>query len=353
MKTIALAVAFCMTAAIPTEGAVDPRASDAPPADAPPAVGTAPQAAEPATPLPPKWPRRDSEAGEDIPGIVKKGTPIYKWSEGHNFTEGPACTADGAVYFVDIPANEIFKIDPTGAKSLTRASNGTFGLAIAKDGTLLGAQANPGAITSIDPTTGAITVLCDARAEPAEGTGTALGRPNDLVVDGGGGVWFTAPVLGRRRENAPPDAVYFLPSGASGAIEVVRDAKLRGPNGIGLSPDGKTLYVVPYLSTTIMAYAVEGAGKLGAGREFYRIPAGTRETLGGDGMTVDDKGNLYVAVPPRAAIFVLSPEGKPLGQIRFPERTSNCRIGGKDGKTLFVTATSGVYAIDIENARSR
>ena len=70
-------------------------------------------------------------------------------------------------------------------------------------------------------------------------------------------------------------------------------------------------------------------------------------------MTVDDKGNLYVAVPPRAAIFVLSPEGKALGQIRFPERTSNCRLGGKDGKTLFVTATSGVYAIDIENARSR
>jgi gluconolactonase len=58
-------------------------------------------------------------------------------------------------------------------------------------------------------------------------------------------------------------------------------------------------------------------------------------------------------VPPRAAVFVLSPEGKPLGQIRFPERTSNCALGGKDGKTLYVTASSGVYAIDVANPRAR
>jgi gluconolactonase len=50
---------------------------------------------------------------------------------------------------------------------------------------------------------------------------------------------------------------------------------------------------------------------------------------------------------------VIAPDGKPLGQIRFPERVSNCALGGKDGKTLYVTATGGVYAIDVENARSR
>jgi len=137
------------------------------------------------------------------------------------------------------------------------------------------------------------------------------------------------------------------------AIEVVRDDKVRGPNGIALSPDAKTLYVVPYLSMDIMAYPIEGPGKVGAGRVFYTVPGGTRESIGGDGCTVDAKGNLYVAIPPRAAIFVLSPEGKPLGQIRFPERVSNCALGGKDGKTLYVTATAGVYAVDVENARAR
>ena len=339
MSLFTIAVALCMQQSPPT-GA--PTAT--PPAETRPPAAPALEA---------KWPRKDGEAGEDIPGIVKKGTPIYKWSEGHNFTEGPACAPDGTVYFVDIPANEILRVDPMGAKSITTKSNATFGLYLAKDGTLYGAQANPGAITKVDPATGAITVVCDKRAQPLEKTGSALGRLNDLVVDDDGGIWFTAPVLGRRREGAPPDAVYFVGKGASEAVEVIADAKLRGPNGIHLSPDGKTLYVSPYLSTTIMAYPIEGPGTLGSGRELYRIPGGTRETIGGDGLTVDDKGNLYVAVPPRAAIFVISPEGKALGQIRFPERTSNCALGGKDGKTLYVTATSGVYAIDVENARAR
>jgi gluconolactonase len=344
MNLIAIAVALCMQQSSPAGGPAAPSPTTTPLAQATPPA---------APPLAAKWPRKDSEASEDIAGVVKKGTPIYKWSEGHNFTEGPACAPDGTVYFVDIPANEILRIDPMGAKSITTKSNATFGLYLAKDGTLYGAQANPGAITKVDPASGSISVVCDKRAQPDEKTGTALGRLNDLVVDDDGGIWFTAPVLGRRREGAPPDAVYFVGKGASEAIEAISDAKLRGPNGINLSADGKTLYVVPYLSLTIMAYPIEGPGKLGEGREFYTIPPGTRETIGGDGLTVDDKGNLYVAVPPRAAIFVISPEGKALGQIRFPERTSNCALGGKDGKTLFVTATSGVYAINLENARAR
>ena len=344
MTLFTVAVALCMQQSSPAG------APTAPPVQATPPVQVTPPAA-PA--LEAKWPRKDSEASEDIAGVVKKGTPIYKWSEGHNFTEGPACAPDGTVYFVDIPANEILRLDPMGAKSISTKSNATFGLYLAKDGTLYGAQASPGAITKIDPASGSISVVCDKRAQPDEKTGTALGRLNDLVVDDDGGIWFTAPVLGRRREGAPPDAVYFVGKGASEAVEVISDAKLRGPNGINLSADGKTVYVVPYLSLTIMAYPIEGPGKLGAGREFYKIPPGTRETIGGDGLTVDTRGNVFITLPARAAVFVLSPEGKPLGMIRFPERPSNCALGGKDGRTLFVTAQKGVYSIDVEGARSR
>ena len=315
-----------------------------------PAIPSTP-ATPPAT-LAAKWPQRVADANEDIVGVVAKGTPIYKWSEGHNFTEGPACATDGSVWFVDIPANEILRVDPNGAQVVTRKANATFGLFVGADGNLYGAQASPGAITRVDPKSGEITVLCEKRSNDAEGTGRALGRLNDLVI-GDGGVWFTAPVIGRKRAGMPPDAVYFVPLAGGEATEVVRDDKVRAPNGIALSPDGKTLYVVPYLTMDIMAYPIEGPGKLGAGKVFYSIPGGTRETIGGDGCTVDAKGNLYVAVPPRAAIFVISPEGKPLGQIRFPERVSNCALGGKDGKTLYVTATGGVYAIDVENERSR
>jgi len=347
MLAHALAVAFAMQNAPTAAPATTPtqKSPSEAPAAVPPAIAAPTLAA--------KWPQKVAETSEEIPGVVAKGTPIFKWSEGHNFTEGPACAADGTVWFVDIPANEILRVDPQGAVVVTREANATFGLFVGKDGTLFGAQASPGAITKIDPKTGAITVLCDTRAAEAEGTGRSLGRLNDLVVDESGGAWFTAPVLGRRRAGMPPDAVYYAPVAGGEAIEVVRDDKVRGPNGIALSPDAKTLYVVPYLSMDIMAYPIEGPGKVGAGRVFYTVPGGTRESIGGDGCTVDAKGNLYVAIPPRAAIFVLSPEGKPLGQIRFPERVSNCALGGKDGKTLYVTATAGVYAVDVENARAR
>jgi len=304
--------------------------------------------APPATALPSKWPVKDSAAGEDIPGVVAKGTPIYKWSEGHNFTEGPACAPDGTMYFTDIPANAVLKLDPMGAQVALKDAKGMNGLFFAKDGTLFGCQGGEQRIVAIDLAKGETRVVCDKRAD-----GAKLGKVNDLVLDRSGGIWFTAPVIGRKRDASAPDAVYFVPVEGGAAVEVVRSDAVNAPNGVHLSPDSKTLYVVPYLSLEIMAYPIEGPGKLGEGRSLYKIPSGTRQSIGGDGLTVDTRGNLYVAIPARAAVFVLSPDGKPLGMIRFPESPSNCALGGKDGRTLFVTAQKGVYSIDVEGARSR
>lgn len=363
------ALLLAVLASTPTAAIAAPRTAE-PPATTPPAP-TTPDAA-PTPPLAAKWPRQDGEANEDIAGVVAKGTPILKWSEGHNFTEAPACATDGTVWFADIPSSEIFRIDPMGAKLVAKDVRNVFGLFVARDGTLYGCQGGAGAIVAVDPADGTLRTVCDRRAA-VEPSGTALGRVNDLVVDDAGGIWFTAPVLGRRRADAPPDAVYFVAAGSGApaakdapdagttpeapvtaeAIEVIRDDALRGPNGIHLSPDGKTLYVVPYLSLDIMAYPIEGPGKVGAGRVLYSIPAGTRQTIGGDGLAVDREGRIYVAIPARAAIFVLSPAGEPLGMIRFPEAPSNCCLGGKDGRTLFVTAQKGVYSIEVSTPRAR
>lgn len=319
----------------------------------------APVAADPTVPpgqqapLSPRWPAQAGEAIEDVEGIVTKGAPIMKWSDGHGFTEGPAATTDGRIYFTDIPANEVLLVDPMGAKVVLRDSKGTNGLFVARDGTLYGCQGSPGAIIAIDPVAGTSRTVCDARAEPTADSGASLGRLNDLVVDDAGGIWFTAPIIGGKREGRAPDAVYFAPSTGGPAIEVIRDDSVRAPNGINLSADGKTLYVLPYLSTSMMAYPIEGPGKLGPGRVFYEIPPGTRQRTGGDGLTVDAKGNVFITVPARSAVFVLSPEGKPLGMIRFPELPTNCTLGGRDGRTLFVTAQTGVYAIEVANPRSR
>ncbi|MEY2795350.1 MAG: hypothetical protein RIR10_1066, partial [Planctomycetota bacterium] len=92
-----LAVAFLMQNAPTTAPAT-------PPATAPSATPPANPPANPPTTIAAKWPQKVADANEDIAGVVAKGTPIYKWSEGHNFTEGPACATDGGVWFVDIPA---------------------------------------------------------------------------------------------------------------------------------------------------------------------------------------------------------------------------------------------------------
>ena len=302
--------------------------------------------------LPAKWPQIAGAAGEDISGVVKKGTTIYTWSEGHNFTEGPACAPDGRVYFTDIPGNQVMQVDAMGARIALKDSKGMNGLYFAKDGTLYGCQGNPGAIVAIDVVKNETRIVCDKRSPIGE-TGVSLGRLNDLVIDDDNGIWFTAPVIGGVRAKRAPDSVYYVPTTGGEAIEVIAPGEMRAPNGVHLSPDGKTLYVLPYSTRAMMAYPIEGPGKLGAGKLFYEIPAGTRETIGGDGLTVDTQGNVYITVPARSAIYVLSPQGKPLGEIRLPERPSNCALGGKDGKTLWITASTGVYAIDVEHARAR
>ena len=305
--------------------------------------------------LPAKWPVKVGAAGEDIPGVCAKGTPIFHWSDGHNFTEGPACAPDGTMYFTDVPGGEILRIDPQGAQVASKEAKNPFGLFFGKDGMAYCADGAGQRIVAIDLATGKTRTVCDRRAvaEGADPADNKLGKVNDLVLDRSGGIWFTAPVIGRKREGSAPDAVYFVPVEGGEAVQVVRDDKVVAPNGVHLSPDSKTLYVVPYISRDVMAYPIEGPGKLGAGKVLYTIPSGTRESTAGDGITVDTKGSIFIAVPARSAIFVLSPEGKPLGMIRIPERPSNCALGGKEGRTLYVTAQTGVYAIDVEGARSR
>jgi len=342
-----------------------PKPADTAPPVQPPAAAptpTPPPTAEPAKPaaakspdeLPPKFPFSVGTAGEDIAGVVARGTPIYKWADEHGFTEGPACAPDGSMYFTDVAGNQVLQVDAMGAKVALKDSKGMNGLFFAKDGVLYGCQSGEQRIVAIDVSPEAaakkdrVRVICD------KGPGGApLGKVNDLVLDRSGGIWFSAPVIGRKREGNAPDAVYYVPTAGGEAVQVVRDDKVVAPNGVHLSPDGKTLYVLPYLSLNMMAYPVLGPGKLGPGKVFYSIPSGTRETIGGDGLTVDIKGNVYITVPARSAVFVLSPEGTPLGMIRFPERPSNCALGGTEGKTLFVTAQKSVYAIEVEGSRSR
>jgi gluconolactonase len=275
-----------------------------------------------------------------IEGIGPAGE-IRQIAKGLEFTEGPADDGQGNLYFSDIPANRIYKIDAKGEQSVfLDPSNHTNGLMFDRDGNLIACEMD-GRIVKIEVESKKVTAI-------AEGyEGKRFNAPNDLVLDSAGGVYFTDPRF-RAPEPWPQGKEAWYYAAKDGKVTRLGD-NLPAPNGVLLSPDEKTLYIVPSLQKQMMAYKVEGPGKLGEGKVFCELKQ--REegaNSGGDGLTVDEKGNVYITS--NLGIQVFSSEGKHLGTIEFPEQPSNCAFGGKDNKTLYVTARKSVYAVEMDVA---
>jgi gluconolactonase len=273
-----------------------------------------------------------------IPGVGPVGK-ITKLHTGFMFTEGPAADRDGNVYFTDIPNEKIHKIDADGKLSVFREkSNHANGLMRNAKGELVACEMD-GQIAAISPDGK------ERRVIAGEYMGKRFNAPNDLVVDRQGGVYFTDPSF--RAPMPPPQgktAVYYAT--AKGEVTRLID-DLPNPNGVILSPDEKTLYVIPSGQAEMMKYPVMEAGKLGKGEVFCTLqqPEGKKGT-GGDGLTIDSKGNLYITSG--LGLQVFSPAGKALGIIAFPEQPANVTFGGKDLKTLYVTARTSVYTVPME-----
>lgn len=260
------------------------------------------------------------------------------------FTEGPADDGEGNVYFSDIPNNKIMKVDAAGKLStFLDPSNHTNGLMFAAKGKLLACEMD-GRLVEIDIASKKVTSLAD------QYEGKRFNAPNDLVVDSAGGVYFTDP-----RFRAPPEwpqgkeAWYYR--AADGKVTRLGD-NLPAPNGVILSPDEKTLYIIPSMQKQMMAYPVTAPGKLGEGKTFCELKQKqATDNGGGDGLAVDVKGNLYITSGTGVQVF--DPSGKYLGNIAFPEQPANCAFGGKDNKTLYATCRTGFYAVEMEIAGHR
>lgn len=275
-----------------------------------------------------------------IPGLGPVGR-IVKLHGGFQFTEGPAADRQGNVYFTDIPAEKIYKVTPRGELSVFQdKSNHANGLMFNQKGELVACEMD-GQVVAWSADGKSRRVLA------AEYQGKRFNAPNDLVIDRSGGIYFTDPTF-RAPMPLPQGkaAVYYLsPDGK--VTRLVDD--LPNPNGIILSPDEKTLYVIPSGQAEMMAYPVEAPGKLGKGRVFCTLkqPEG-RSGTGGDGLTVDVKGNLYITS--QLGIQVFDPSGKLLGILSFPEQPANVTFGGPDRKTLYVTARTSLYTVPMEIA---
>src|SRR5262249_45489745 len=140
---------------------------------------------------------------------------------------------------------------------------------------------------------------------------------------------------------------YYLRKDGKAATRLIDD--LPNPNGVRLSPDEKTLYVFPTGQAEMMSYPVEGPGKIGKGKVFCTLKQkGKAKNAGGDGATVDVKGNVYVAA--QTGLQVFDKDGKYLGNIEFPEQPANVTFGGPKFDTLYVTARTSLYTVRMEVA---
>ena len=298
------------------------------------------------------------------PGLVAPNTVAEAFGT-VAFLEGPAVDTDGNIFFSDIAGNRIMKMNPKGDISVWRADSGrTNGNCFDKDGRLISCEGNeqgPGRrrIVRTDTTTGKVEVLTD------KFDGKRYNSPNDVCVDTKGRVWFTDPYYGPDRSQLEMDidGVYRIDPDKK-VTRVLTQKEIQRPNGIAMTPDDKTLYVIdahPKVggNRKIWAFDVATDGSLSKQRLIYDFAPGR----GGDGMKLDMNGNLWVAAgisvkrgpgetldnPP--GVYVISPQGKLLGQIPVPENLiTNLAFGGPDRKTLYVTAGKTLYRIPVNVA---
>ena len=295
-------------------------------------------------------------------GLVAPGTAPTVVAR-TSFLEGPAVDAAGDLFFSDLIGNRILKMTPQGAVSVFRADSGrTNGNTFDAAGRLIsceGAEQGPGGrrrIVRTDMKTGELTVLTD-RYE-----GKRYNAPNDVCVDVHGRIWFTDPYYGEDVDSLEmgAEAVYRIdPDGR--VTRVVSQPDIARPNGIAITPDAKTLYLIDSHpraggSRKVWAFEVSADGALSGKRLVYDFAPGR----GGDGMRLDVQGNLWVAAGitiPRTSgetadvlpgIYVLTPVGKLLGRIPIPEDViTNLAFGGHDRKTLYVTAGKSIFRVPI------
>jgi gluconolactonase len=291
--------------------------------------------------------------------LIPKDAKLEKVAEGYTWTEGPVWVPSGGyLLYADIPANSIWKFVPgKGATLFMHPSGwaektpfggkepGSNGMTLDSQGrlTVAGhANRNVWRMETMDPK-GKITILAD-RYE-----GKRLNSPNDLVYRSDGSLYFTDPPYGLAtqldtdpKKELKVNGVYRL---ANGNLQLLT-TDLTRPNGLAFTPDEKYLYVdcSDPAKKIWMKYPVNPDGTLGKGSLFADSTSDPREGAP-DGMKVDPAGNVFSTGP--GGIWIFSPQGKHIGTIDMPERTANLAWAGKDGRTLYITASSGLYRMEL------
>jgi gluconolactonase len=296
------------------------------------------------------------------PMQINRITPAFReLASGLQFPEGPIALPDGSVIVVEMRRQTLSRVTPGGqVEIVAELGGGPNGAALGPDGRLyvtnnggpgwiVDAQGNSlpvgsaddnhgGSIQRVEPRTGKVETLYDRCG------GRPIGAPNDLVFDDHGGFWFTD--FGKYSADGGSDAssdsggVYY--ARADGSLIEQKIFPLDHPNGIGLSPDGKRLYVAETPTARCLAYDLEAPGALAAGAGPFSDRGHVLAALGGhqffDSLAVDCAGHVCVATIVTGAVSDIWPDGSRVDQYLLPDPiVTNVCFGGRELSTAFAT----------------
>jgi gluconolactonase len=267
--------------------------------------------------------------------IMAEGATPVLIARTFSFTEGPTPDKQGNIYFTDQPNNKIWKYGTDGNLSVFMDNAGrSNGLFFDSKGNLLSCADEQNQLWSISKDK-KITVLVN------DLDGKKLNGPNDLWASPRGDIYFTDPFYQRSwwtrtKPELEKEKVYVLHRGSKTPVPVIDS--LQKPNGITGTPDGKYLYVADIKGNKTYKYKINKDGSLSNGQVFVN--------MGSDGMTIDNKGNLYLT---GKGVTVFNSLGQQIAQITIPEKwTANVAFGGKQRNKLFITASEAIYILEMK-----
>ena len=266
--------------------------------------------------------------------IVAEGETPVKLSDSYRFTEGPAVDAKGDVFFTDQPSNRIYRWDcESGKITLFTDQSGR------SNGMYFDAQGNLIACADMDNQLWSFDMEGHSRVLITDFDGRLLNGPNDVWISKDGGYYLTDPYFQRDywtrnpKRQQPVEGLYYLAPGVKQLT--LLDSTLNQPNGLVGTPDGKHLYVAEAKANRILRYDIQPDGHL-TNRQVFA-------DMGSDGMTIDDRGNIYLTGD---GVTVIDKNGHKIAHFPIPEDwTANVCFGGKKRNILFITASKSVYTL--------
>lgn len=270
--------------------------------------------------------------------VVAPGAKLKKLADGFKFAGGPTCDANGNLYFTDQPNDRILKWSVRGKLSTWMQPAGCVnGMMFDARGNLIACAEAKNELWSI-ATNKTVTVLA------SKFDGKIFNAPNDVWVAPGGPLYFTDPFYKRNWADTnltrvSGENVYFFSADRRTLRPVIGDFKK--PNGLTGTPDGKMLYATDIRDRKTWRYDILPDGSLTNKTRFCG--------KGADGMTIDELGNVYLCATGQTnGVLVFNPAGEMIDRIAVPARwASNVSFGGKDHRTLFITAGESLYAVKL------